>query len=106
MLISGGHISNRSIGKTQGKTTLTQTITKQGIGFPLKLNPLELTCLPMNWASLTAMFLSIHSEPGLGMYCKACCKITAALCTLAEMVCGGPDESDGFIASATTCTCA
>ena len=54
---------------------------------------IELTRLLKCPASLTAMFRNIHSVPGLGMYCKACCRITAALCALAEI---GGGEQDGL----------
>ena len=46
-------------------------------------------------ASLTAIFLNIHSVAGFGMYCKACCKITAALWALAETGGGVHVGSDG-----------
>jgi len=67
---------------------------------------LKLTRLLKCPASLTAMFRNIHSVPGLGMYCKACCRITAALCALAEIGGGEQDGSEGCMASATTVTCA
>lgn len=59
----------------------------------------------LKWvASLTAMFRNMHSVPGLGIYCKACCNMTAALWALAEIGGGEQDGSEGWIASATTVT--
>lgn len=59
----------------------------------------------LKWpASLTAMFRNMHSVPGLGMYCKACCNMTAALWALAEIGGGEQDGSEGWMASATTVT--
>ena len=59
------------------------------------------TWSPRFWPCLRATFLVIHSALGLGIWCSACCRTTAWLCTEAEI--GGDVESD-WQASATTWT--